>query len=172
MPKIPTSNRLKDPKLNGEVNPRNNGIIDPMRNWRIDPARNWQIDPARNWQINPARNWQINPARNWLINPTRNWQINPIRNWQVSPFRNTNFNGLYIFDRADDTCMYYGILAMEGRFMLIFDENSAISFFAVKRVSGYSVYAGNGVYAGHIESNEQNGFNWFDVHGEWRYFLI
>lgn len=180
MPSIPINNRLKNPLLNGAINPRNNWVIDPLRNWQIDPARNWQIDPARNWQIdparnwqiNPARNWQINPARNWQINPARNWQINPARNWQVTPFRNSNFSGLFIFDRENLICAYYGVLIANGQIMLLYNVDSVICFFAVRRSTGFSICSSDGVYAGHLESNEQKGYNWFDVQGDWKYFVV
>ena len=177
---IPIKAISRNPANSFQVNPARNWQINPARNWQINPARNWQINPARNWQINPARNWQIYPARNWQINPARNWQINPARNMQVNPvhnimidpFRSLNIPGCYVNNVQDFTCTYFTVKAETQDVFLIFDANRIFSFFAAGNAGCYAVYTvATFEYVGFLCPNGAGKYNWFDLNGNWLYFL-
>ena len=176
---IPILKDFRNPNTNWQINPARNWQINPARNWQINPARNWQINPARNWQINPARNWQIDPARNWQINPFRNWQVNPLRNWEINPLRNTNinpsclsFNGYYVFSTKDITCNFYLIKTELKNVFLGYDEANNFSLLLIGVDKSFAIYTQALEYVGFLCPNSKDGYNWFDLEGNWLYFVV
>lgn len=170
---------FRNPSVNWQINPTRNWQINPLRNWQINPARNWKINPLRNWQINPARNWKINPLRNWQINPARNWKINPLLNWEINPLKNINaspfnptFCGLYVISTAGLTCDFYLIKTEIQNVMLGYDEANNLSFLLVGENKVFSIYTMALEYVGFLCHNSQEGYNWFDLGGNWLYFVV
>ena len=172
-------NNFRNPKNSWIVNPLCNWEIDPKRNWQIDPKRNWQIDPKRNWEIDPKRNWQIDPVRNWQVNPARNWQINSVRNWQVNPARNytinpnnVNFKGLYVVKKSSLECDYYLVKTVLSNVLLGYDEGNNYTYLLIGVNNVYSIYDNEIKYIGYLCPNSKGGYNWFDINGNWVYFLV
>ena len=168
----------RNPDANWQINPARNWQINPARNWQINPIRNWQINPARNWQIHPIRNWQINPTRNWQVNPIRNWQINPLRNWEINPLKNINanpssptFNGLYVISINSFICEFYLIKTEMQNVMLGYDGANNLSFLLVGTNKVFSIYTMALEYVGFLCPNSKEGYNWFDLSGNWLYFV-
>lgn len=176
---IPILKDFRNPNTNWQINPVQNWQICPAKNWQINPARNWQINPFRNWHVNPTRNWHINPNRNWQVNPAHNWRINPLRNWKLNPYRNVNVNplsptfcGLYVINTNSFTCDFYLVKTEMQNVMLGYNETNNLSFLLIGIDKIFAVYTLTFEYIGFLCSNSKDGYNWFDLEGNWLYFVV
>jgi hypothetical protein len=165
--KDPRQNSLIDPNRNSLIDPRRNSLIDPQRNSLIDPNRNSLIDPRRNSLIDPNRNSLVDPRRNSLIDPNRNSLIDPNRNSLVDPNRNSLFDGLYIFDTANNPIGF--VVRANENVLNIFELNSnRYTSFAVKSGKGYAIFdSQTATLKSYIISDSSSGFNQFDLNGRW-----
>ena len=168
----PRFNNSINPTFNHTINPTFNHTINPTFNHTINPTFNHTINPVFNHTINPTFNHTINPTFNHTINPTFNHTINPVFNRMINPTFNRNIKGFYIYDLKNDL-VYYSV-DVRDNIMLIFDyRQNLLTFFAVQRNTGYSVYnKENNKYVGYLESNKSGGYNWFDTNGNWLRFLV
>lgn len=107
-----------------------------------------------------------NPKLNSSIDPKRNSSIDPRRNSSINPKMNPSFNGLYIFDLNGN--IEYFIINTNSNVILIFDNNNSFLSFGVSRANGYSIFNFNSSQSeSYLASDGQNGYNQFDLNGNW-----
>lgn len=83
---------------------------------------------------------------------------------------NPSFNGLYIFDL--DGNVEYFIINANSNVILIFDTNNSFLSFGVSRANGYSIFNSNDSQSEcYLASDGQNGYNQFDLNGNWIGFV-
>lgn len=171
----PIYNHAINPVYNHRINPNYNHTINPAYNHTINPASNHTLNPASNRTINPAHNRTINPAHNRTINPAYNYTLNPVFNHSINPNYNKDLDGLYAFSVENNYLEYYGILIPSHmNIMLIYSyEYCKPVYFAIQRASGFSIFElSNNEYVGYLESNKQEGYNWFDTNNNWIRYLV
>ena len=99
-------------------------------------------------------------------NPKLNSSIDPSRNSTINPKMNPSFNGLYLFDLDGNN--EFVIINANSNVILIYDNDNKIHSFGVKRANGFSIFDfNNSQYQSYFSSDGQNGYNQFDVNGNW-----
>ena len=165
--KDPIWNHDINPIWNQDINPTWNQNINPIWNQDINPTWNQNINPIWNQDINPIWNQNINPTWNQNINPTWNHSINPKFNPRINPNINPTFSPQILYDLDGNRKEFIIVVTDEIIQFFSFDLKN-IKFGVKHSESGYSLFDAEGnTYLGHLESDGQTGYNWFDTNNNW-----
>ena len=164
---------MHNPKKDWSINPDHTWAINPIHTWAINPIHTWAINPIHTWSINPVHTWALNPHHTWALNPEHTWALNPRHTPSLKP-NSSNFTGYVVVDMNTDKAIYYTVDCKANvDVLLVFDGADNPAFVAVGRAGGYSVFNYETMeYVGYMASNGKDGYNWFDVSGNWQYYVV
>ena len=70
---------------------------------------------------------------------------------------------------------YYSVNALSRQDVMLFFKigDNVLAYYAIQRNTGYSIFdINNNQYTGFVESNNKEGYNWFDSNANWIRFLV